>query len=121
MKSTLPVHMALSAAIQQAAAKPNGNGHFSRKSPLTLEALIRLLIGAEGGCLAKILHDAGIQVTASAVSQRRAQIDPSVLRAVFDSFNSNCVDEHWLCLPGSGLKKRGAGLERPASPCHIFF
>lgn len=41
--------------------------------------LIRLLIGAEGGSLDKIAHAAGPEVTASAISQRRAQIDPAVL------------------------------------------
>lgn len=55
-------------------------------------AVIRLLISAEGGSLAKILHDAGIKVTASAVTQRRAQIDPAVFRAVFDNFNAACED-----------------------------
>ena len=39
-----------------------------------------------------ILHTAGIEVTASAVSQRRAQIDPETLRDVFYRFNNGCED-----------------------------
>lgn len=85
------IHAALNAAIRTAAQRVGGK-NFSRKSALTAEAVIRLLIGAEGGCLAKILHDAGIKVTASALSQRRAQIPPDVFRFVFTNFNSNCID-----------------------------
>lgn len=93
MKSANEVNMSLNHAIRIAAAQNSNPKAFSRKSPLTFETLIRLLIGAEGGSLDKILHTAGIEVTASAVSQRRAQIDPSVFRNVFDSFNSDCVDD----------------------------
>lgn len=64
----------------------------SRNRKLSVADTVRLLIGAEGGSLNKILHDAGIEVTASAVTQRRAQIDPAVFRAVFDNFNAACED-----------------------------
>ena len=74
--------MALNDAIRAAAQCISGK-HFSRKSPLTAEAVIRLFISAEGGCLAKILHTAGLPVTASALSQRRAQIPTEGFRAVF--------------------------------------
>lgn len=84
--------MALKYAIHKAVAGHAKGKNFSRKSPLTMEALIRLLIGAEGGSLDKILYTAGIKVTASAVSQRRAQINPTVFRAVFDNFNTDCTD-----------------------------
>ena len=40
----------------------------------------------------KILHAAGIEVTASAVTQRRAQIAPEAFRAAFDNFNAACTD-----------------------------
>lgn len=86
------IAQALFCAIQKAAAERPKDGNFSRKSPLTAETLIRLLIGAEGGSLDKILHAAGIKVTASAVTQRRAQIDPVVFRAVFENFNAACED-----------------------------
>ena len=82
---------ALNAAITTAAQSIGGK-NFSRKSALTAEAVIRLLISAEGGCLAKILHTAGLNVTASALSQRRAQIPSKVFRSVFDDFNSACED-----------------------------
>ena len=85
------IPVALNAAIR-AAAQRIGGKDFSRKSALTAETVIRLLIGAEGGSLAKILHDAGIQATASALSQRRAQIPPEVFRSVFKNFNSSCTD-----------------------------
>ena len=85
------IPVALNAAIQTA-ARSIGGKDFSRKSALTAETVIRLLIGAEGGSLAKILHDAGIKVTTSAVTQRRAQIPPEVFRSVFENFNSSCTD-----------------------------
>ena len=85
------IFAALAAAVSKAAQFSDGKD-FSRKSVLTAETVIRLLIGAEGGSLAKILHDAGIQATASALSQRRAQIPSAVFRAAFDRFNSTCTD-----------------------------
>ena len=92
MKTALSVAMALKYAIRKAVANHAKGKNFSRRSPLTMETLIRLLIGAEGGSLDKILYTAGIKVTASAVSQRRAQIDPAVFRVVFDNFNADCTD-----------------------------
>lgn len=96
MKSAYPIGISLDYAIRKAAAQRAKDKNFSRKSPLTQETLIRLLIGADGGSLDKILHTAGIEVTASAVSQRRAQIDSAVFRAVFDCFNSDCRDKEFL-------------------------
>ena len=82
---------ALDYAIRKAAEKV-GEGQSFRNRKLSIAEVIRLLIGAEGGSLMRILHTAGINVTASAVSQRRAQISPDVFRATFDSFNIGCVD-----------------------------
>ena len=62
------IRTALNAAIRNATAHYNRGREFSRKRTLTRETVIRLLISAEGGSLAKILHDAGIQATASAQS-----------------------------------------------------
>lgn len=90
------IFAALAAAVRKAAQFSDGKD-FSRKSALTVETVIRLLISAEGGSLAKILHDAGIKVTASAVTQRRAQIPPEVFRAVFTNFNSTCADNEFFC------------------------
>ena len=85
------IRVALNAAIRAAAQRIGGKS-FSRKSTLTAETVIRLLIGAEGGSLDKILHTAGLNVTASAVTQRRAQIPPEMFRSVFENFNSSCTD-----------------------------
>ena len=85
------IKYALDGSIKRAAEKAIRGQPF-RNRKLSVADTIRLLIGAEGGSLDKILHAAGIEVTASAVSQRRAQIDPAVFRAVFDSFNAACVD-----------------------------
>ena len=83
----------LKSAIDNAVAKCAKTKDFSRKSALSRETVIRLLIGAEGGSLDKIIETAGIKVTASAVSQRRAQISPDTFRAVFDNFNAWCEDD----------------------------
>ena len=91
------IRTALNAAIRNATAHYNRGREFSRKRTLTRETVIRLLISAEGGSLAKILHDAGIQATASALSQRRAQIPPEVFRTVFTNFNSTCADNEFFC------------------------
>lgn len=85
------VKQTLDSAIREAAEKA-GAGQPSRNRKLSVADTIRLLIGAEGGSLDKILHTAGIDVTASAVSQRRAQIAPETFRDVFHRFNAGCVD-----------------------------
>ena len=90
------IRVALNAAIRAAAQRIGGKS-FSRKSTLTAETVIRLLIGAEGGSLAKILHTAGLNVTASAVTQRRAQIPPEVFRTVLSNFNSTCASNEFFC------------------------
>lgn len=86
------IKKSLDSAIADAAAQSIGGKNFSRKSALTAEKVISTLVSAEGGSLAKILHDAGIKVTASAFSQRRTQIPPEVFRSVFDNFNSACTE-----------------------------
>ena len=90
------INIALKYAIKFAAAENSNGRAFSRKSALSCETVIRLLIGAEGGSLDKILHAAGIKATASAITQRRAQIAPAVFRAVFDKFNSKFTDSELL-------------------------
>ena len=76
----------------KAAAEKAGAGQPSRNRKLSVADTIRLLIGAEGGSLDKILHTAGIEVTASAVSQRRAQIEPETFQDTFHRFNAACED-----------------------------
>ena len=86
------IRVALNAAIRNATAHCNRGREFSRKRTLTRGTVIRILIGAEGGSLDKILHTAGLNVTASTLSQRRAQIPPEVFRSVFKNFNSSCTN-----------------------------
>ena len=63
-----------------------------RKSKLSIRDTIQMIIGAEGGSLAKELHRAGYSVSASALTQRRAQIPANVFRDIFMRFNGECVD-----------------------------
>lgn len=63
-----------------------------RKSKLSIRDTIQIVIGAEGGSLAKELHRAGYDVSASALTQRRAQIPVNVFRDIFMGFNGECVD-----------------------------
>ena len=48
MKSVYFINISLNSAIQMAAAQRANGKDFFRKNPLTQEAVIRLLIGAEG-------------------------------------------------------------------------
>ena len=85
------IKQALDYAVRKTAEKA-GIGQLSRNRKLSLAGVIRLLIGAEGGSLAKELHRADIDVTPAAVSQRRAQISPETFRDVFHRFNTSCED-----------------------------
>lgn len=85
------IKRAFDEAIRKAAEKAT-RGQLSRSRKLSVADTIRLLIGAEGGSLDKVLHAAGIEVSASAVSQRRAQINPEMFRDVFQRFNTSCTD-----------------------------
>ena len=117
------VNDALNNAILAAAAQGGNGKAFSRGGKLTKPTIIRLLLGAEGGSLDTVLRAASIKVTASAISQRRAQIDPAVFRAVFDTFNASCVDNKFfqdyrlLAVDGTTISLP----RNPASPsfvCH---
>lgn len=92
MDSLYQIASLLENVIRQTVSKEDTGAAFSRRSPLSLPVTVRLLIGAEGGSLDKILYAAGIKATASAVTQRRKQISPDVFRKVFDRFNSTEVD-----------------------------
>ena len=63
--------------------------HTARSQKLPPAKLVKFLIAAEGGSLAKELHRAGIDTTPAAVSQRRNQIPPAVFHKVFLSFTSS--------------------------------
>jgi len=62
-----PTDSYLTYAIKKATVLCGDGKQFSSKNALSAETLMRLLVGAEGGNLDKILHAAGIEVTSSAV------------------------------------------------------
>ena len=88
------IKSALSRAIRESAAENRNGKQFSRErsGKLPQETLLRFLISAEGGSLAKELYRAGIDVTPAAVSMRRKDIPPAVLFDVFNRFNAACND-----------------------------
>ena len=90
--SICAVKKALENIIADTANQYSDGKQFSRQRKLPLDTMVRLLIGAEGGSLTKILREAGVNVTPAALSQRRTQIDPSVFREVFDRVNAACAD-----------------------------
>ena len=95
MRYVAAVKNALATALRDTAERSGDstNKNFSRQRKLTLEILLRLLIGAEGGSLAKIIREAKLgDVTPSAVSKRRALVDSEVFREVFNRFNAACTD-----------------------------
>lgn len=82
---------ALERAITVAAVETSADRPL-RNRKLSIADVIRLLIGAESGSLARELHRAGVEVTASAISQRRAQILPETFYDVFTRFNEAATD-----------------------------
>ena len=86
------VKIALLLAINVIASLYRTTTTFSRKTKLTPKALLRFLIGAEGGSLEKELRRAKINVTRAAISQRRAQLPSEAFQKVFDKFNDYCDD-----------------------------
>ena len=68
------------------------NTHFTRKRVLTMEKTIKLLCSMQGGSLKKELHEAGVEVTASAFVQQRKKIPWTVFEDTFERFNKSCTD-----------------------------
>lgn len=66
---------------------------FTRSRKLSAETVIRLLLGMDGGSLARELHKAGIEATPSAFVQQRHKIAPSAFRDILNKFNANCHDD----------------------------
>lgn len=62
--------------------------NFSRKRVLTRETMIKLPLSFGGGSLNKELHEAGINVTASAFSQQRDKLSSMLFEEVFEQFNN---------------------------------
>lgn len=77
--------------LERIIARSANMGHTARSQKLPPEKLIKFLIAAEGGPLAKELHRAWIDATPAAVSQRRRQIPPAVFRKVFLDFTSSSL------------------------------
>lgn len=111
MNCTGDIRAALKNAIAEVAAENSNNRAFSRQTKLTLERVTSLLIGMEGGSLAKELYRAGVDATPAAFSQRRKQIEPSVFIDVFNRFNAVCSDNEnfrgyrLLAVDGSSINK----------------
>lgn len=97
MLSACDIKASLERAIADADARHTDGVTFSRKRKLPLDTMLRFMLGAEGGSLAKELHRAGIDATVSAVSQRRTEIAASVFREVFTGFNTACMDDETYC------------------------
>ena len=115
------VKYALDRAIKSATEKAV-RGQLSRNRKLSVSDTILLLIGAEGGSLGRILQAADIEVTASAVSQRRAQIEPSIFRAVFERFNFDCTDADNVLFRGFRLLAvDGTAVNLPRNPASASF
>ena len=66
--------------------------NFSRNRILTKETMIKLLLSFGGGSLNKELHEAGINVTASAFSQQRDKLSSWLFEEVFEQFNKTHHD-----------------------------
>lgn len=66
---------------------------FTRQRKLSCETVMRLLLGMEGGSLARELHKAGLEITPSAFVQQRHKIAPSAFGDVFSRFNVACSDD----------------------------
>ncbi len=81
-------------SLERAIARSRDMTHTARSQKLPPAKLVRFLIAAEGGSLAKELHRAGIDATPAAVSQRRRQISPDVFRKVFLDFTSSSAYGH---------------------------
>ena len=59
---------------------------------MTKETMIKLLLSFGGGSLNKELHEAGINVTASAFSQQRDKLSSMLFEEVFEQFNNTHHD-----------------------------
>ncbi len=86
----------LNTAVQQAVAAYfedfYASNHFKRTRKLPLDTVIKLLISMQGGSLQKELHDANINVTASAFVQQRKKLDHACMEDVLENFNALCSD-----------------------------
>lgn len=122
MPNPAMIKSALNQAIRSAVTQNSNGKQFSReRSKLSQEDLLRFLITAEGGSLAKELHRAEIDVTPAAVSMRRKDIPPALLLDVFHRFNASCNDVELyrgyrlLAVDGSSINMA----RNPAAPSFV--
>lgn len=116
MSSATEVKAALDSAIADTAEAHSIDKEFSRQRKLPLATVLRLLIGAEGGSLTRILRAAGVDATPSALSQRRAQISPDTFREVFEHFNAASTDSARFREKYTLLACDGTALSLPRNP-----
>lgn len=87
----------LNKSIEKAISNPNKlfgeqECDFHRKRTLTAEKMAQLLLSMQGGSLNKELHDAGINVTASAFVQQRDKLSYTILEDTLENFNAVSSD-----------------------------
>lgn len=105
------VRNGLENAVKSVVNENTSSLHRQRKLPM--EAMLRLLIGMEGGSLAKELHRAGVEVTPAAFSQRRKAISPDMCRNIFTRSNQYVEKadteayqgHHILAIDGTAINK----------------
>lgn len=64
----------------------NKSANYTRTRILDFEVMMKLLISMQGGCIDKELHEAGLNVSASAFVQRRKQLNWMDFERIFESF-----------------------------------
>ncbi len=94
---------------------------FNRKSKLSVERMLTLLLSMEGGSLQKELHELNADVTASAFVQRRKNISSWLFEEVFEQFNAVSNDKkrykgyRVLAIDGTTVNMA----RNPKSPCFM--
>ncbi len=115
---TQSIKAAISAYQQKC---PESVKHFARKSKLSVEGMITLLLSMQGGSLKKELHELGAGVTASAFVQRRKHISSMLMEDVLEHFNAASDDNRCykgyrvLAIDGTTVNMA----RNPNSPCFV--
>lgn len=85
------LNAAIATAIKESVNYLPAKSIAERNRKLSKETMIKTLLGMDGGSLNKELRRLGLDVSASAFSQRRKAIDPRICEEVFSNFNKNRV------------------------------
>ena len=83
------LNTAITTAIKESVNYLPAKPIAERNRKLSKETMIKTLLGMDGGSLNKELRRLGLDVSASAFSQRRKVIDPRMYEEVFTNFNEN--------------------------------